>query len=72
VPTNVQDPKPVYDEAAPRLWPGAAFGAPYTVPLQRVRSHSLRLSDGHRIGVMGSRKAISRAPDAHGEAADAA
>jgi len=42
---------PVYDEAAPRLWPGAATEAPYTVPLQRVRSHSLRLSDGHRIGV---------------------
>src|SRR5256714_10626628 len=42
---------PVYDEAAPRLWPGAAVGAPYTVPLQRLRSHSLRLSDGHRIGV---------------------
>ena len=42
---------PVYDEAAPRLWPGAVRGAPYTVPLQRLRSHSLRLSDGHRIGV---------------------
>ena len=51
MPTNVEDPKPVYDEAAPRLWPGAAVGAPYTVPLERVRSHSLRLSDGHRIGV---------------------
>ena len=42
---------PVYDEAAPRLWPGAVRNAPYTVPLQRLRSHSLRLSDGHRIGV---------------------
>jgi pimeloyl-ACP methyl ester carboxylesterase len=42
---------PVYDEAAPRLWPGAVRGAPYTVPLQRLRSHSLRLSDGHRVGV---------------------
>ena len=42
---------PVYDEAAPRLWPGAAVSAPYTVPLQRLRSHSLRLSDGHRIGI---------------------
>jgi pimeloyl-ACP methyl ester carboxylesterase len=41
----------VYDEAAPRLWPGAVRNAPYTVPLQRLRSHSLRLSDGHRIGV---------------------
>jgi pimeloyl-ACP methyl ester carboxylesterase len=27
-------------------------GAPYTVPLERVRYHSLRLSDGHRIGVI--------------------
>ena len=42
---------PVYDEAAPRLWPGAVRDAPYTVPLQRLRSHDLRLSDGHRIGV---------------------
>src|SRR5438270_7461964 len=42
---------PVYDEAAPRLWPAAAAGAPFTVPLQRLRSHSLHLSDGHRIGV---------------------
>src|SRR5256714_14434747 len=42
---------PVYDEAAPRLWPGAAVAAPYTVPLQRLRSHELRLSDGHRVGV---------------------
>lgn len=42
---------PVYDEAAPRLWPGAVRAAPYTVPFQRMRSHSLRLSDGHRIGV---------------------
>jgi pimeloyl-ACP methyl ester carboxylesterase len=42
---------PVYDEAAPRLWPGAVISAPFTVPLQRLRSHSLRLSDGHRIGV---------------------
>ncbi|HEV7865828.1 MAG TPA: alpha/beta hydrolase, partial [Acidimicrobiia bacterium] len=42
---------PVYDEVAPRLWPGAALGAPFTVPFERLRSHSLRLSDGHRIGV---------------------
>ena len=42
---------PVYDEAAPRLWPGAAVAAPYTVPVQRLRSHSLRLSDGRRIGI---------------------
>jgi pimeloyl-ACP methyl ester carboxylesterase len=42
---------PVYDEAAPRLWPGAALGKPYTVPLQRLRSHELRLSDGQRVGV---------------------
>jgi pimeloyl-ACP methyl ester carboxylesterase len=42
---------PVYDEAAPRLWPGAVHAAPYTVPLQRLRSHSLRLSDGRRVGV---------------------
>lgn len=42
---------PVYDEAAPRLWPGAVHAAPFTVPLQRLRSHSLRLSDGRRIGV---------------------
>ena len=42
---------PVYDEAAPRLWPGAAVEAPYTVSLQRLRSHELRLSDGHRVGV---------------------
>jgi pimeloyl-ACP methyl ester carboxylesterase len=51
VPNSVSNPKPIYDEAAPRLWPGAALDAPYTVPLQRLRSHSLRLSDGHRIGV---------------------
>jgi pimeloyl-ACP methyl ester carboxylesterase len=42
---------PRSDEAAPRLWPGAATGAPHTVSFQRLRSHSLRLSDGHRIGV---------------------
>jgi pimeloyl-ACP methyl ester carboxylesterase len=42
---------PVYDEAAPRLWPGAVRAAPFTVPLQRLRSHSIRLSDGHRVGV---------------------
>src|SRR5882762_10119999 len=45
------DPMPVFDEAAPRLWPGAATTVPYTIPLRRLRSHSLRLSDGHRIGV---------------------
>jgi pimeloyl-ACP methyl ester carboxylesterase len=49
--TRATDPMPVYDEAAPRLWPGAALGKPYTVPLQRLHSHELRLSDGHRVGV---------------------
>jgi len=49
---------PVYDEAAPRLWPGAVIGAPFTVPLQRLRSHSLRLSDGHRIGVTAGGRGI--------------
>ena len=49
---------PVYDEAAPRLWPGAVISAPYTVPLQRLRSHSLRLSDGHRIGVTAGGRGI--------------
>src|SRR2546423_9945161 len=49
--SRAPDPMPVYDEAAPRLWPGAALGAPYTVPLQRLHSHELRLSDGHRVGV---------------------
>src|SRR2546426_8826354 len=49
---------PVYDEAAPRLWPGAVVSAPYTVPLQRLRSHSLRLSDGHRIGVTAGGRGI--------------
>src|SRR5439155_17174158 len=34
-----------------RLWPGAALRAPYTVPLQPLHSHELRLSDGHRVGV---------------------
>jgi pimeloyl-ACP methyl ester carboxylesterase len=41
----------VSDEAAPRLWPGAVSDAPVTVPLERFRSQTLRLSDGHRIGV---------------------
>ena len=49
---------PVYDEAAPRLWPGAVIGAPFTVPLQRLRSHSLRLSDGHRVGVTAGGRGI--------------
>src|ERR671939_47312 len=49
---------PVYDEAAPRLWPGAVRGAPFTVPLQRLRSHELRLSDGHRIGVTAGGRGI--------------
>ena len=49
---------PVYDEAAPRLWPGAVSSAPYTIPLQRLRSHSLRLSDGHRIGVTAGGRGI--------------
>ncbi len=49
---------PVYDEAAPRLWPGAVTGAPFTVPLQRLRSHSLRLSDGHRVGVTAGGRGI--------------
>lgn len=42
---------PVYDEGAPRLWPGAVHKAPFTVPMERLRSHSLRLTDGHRVGV---------------------
>src|SRR2546425_6354720 len=49
---------PVYDEAAPRLWPGAVSSAPYTIPLQRLRSHSLRLSDGHRVGVTAGGRGI--------------
>jgi len=49
---------PVYDEAAPRLWPGAVIGAPFTVPLRRLRSHSLRLSDGHRVGVTAGGRGI--------------
>ena len=48
----------VYDEAAPRLWPGAVHAAPFTVPLQRLRSHSLRLSDGRRIGVTAGGRGI--------------
>jgi pimeloyl-ACP methyl ester carboxylesterase len=59
VPTSeTPDPRPVYDEAAPRLWPAAASAAPFTVPLQRLRSHSLRLSDGHRIGVTAGGRGI--------------
>ncbi|HVW33231.1 MAG TPA: alpha/beta hydrolase [Acidimicrobiia bacterium] len=42
---------PVSDEVAPRLWPGAAGAAPDGVPRQRLRSHTLRLSDGRRIGL---------------------
>jgi pimeloyl-ACP methyl ester carboxylesterase len=49
---------PVHDEAAPRLWPGAVVDAPHTVPLQRLRSHSLRLSDGHRIGITAGGRGI--------------
>ena len=49
---------PVYDEAAPRLWPAAASSAPFTVPLQLLRSHSLRLADGHRIGVTAGGRGI--------------
>src|SRR5947209_4792605 len=56
--TRSADPMPVYDEAAHRLWPGAVASAPYTVPLQRLRSHSLRLSDGHRIGVTAGGRGI--------------
>ena len=56
--TEAPDPRPVYDEAAPRLWPAAASTAPFTVPLQRLRSHSLHLSDGHRIGVTAGGRGI--------------
>jgi pimeloyl-ACP methyl ester carboxylesterase len=59
VPTSeASDPRPAYDEAAPRLWPAAATAPPFTVPLQRLRSHSLRLSDGHRIGVTAGGRGI--------------
>jgi pimeloyl-ACP methyl ester carboxylesterase len=33
------------------LWSGAALRKPSTVPLQRLRSQTLSLSDGHRVGV---------------------
>ncbi|MDQ3944413.1 MAG: alpha/beta hydrolase [Actinomycetota bacterium] len=39
------------DEAAPRLWPGAAVDPPYTVPATRLATANLRLSDGQRVGV---------------------
>ena len=40
------------DEAAPRVWPGATADAALTIPVTRLSTHSLRLSDGQRIGVM--------------------
>ncbi len=39
------------DEAAPRLWPGAAVEAPHTVPATRLATATLRLADGQRVGV---------------------
>jgi pimeloyl-ACP methyl ester carboxylesterase len=41
----------VLDEAAPRLWPGAATEAALTIPATRLATANLRLSDGHRVGV---------------------
>lgn len=43
--------KPVLDEAAPRLWPGAAVEAPHTVPSTRLATANLKLADGQRVGV---------------------
>lgn len=43
--------KPVLDEAAPRLWPGAAIEPPLTTPATRLATANLRLPDGHRVGV---------------------
>jgi pimeloyl-ACP methyl ester carboxylesterase len=41
----------VLDEV-PRLWPAAAVDVPLAVPVTRLSTHVLRLSDGHRIGIM--------------------
>ena len=43
--------KPVLDEAAPRLWPGAATKPALTIPATRLATANLRLSDGQRVGV---------------------
>jgi pimeloyl-ACP methyl ester carboxylesterase len=50
--TRAADHNPMLDEPAPRLWPGAAGNVPLSVPVTRLTPHSLRLSDGHRIGVL--------------------
>lgn len=39
------------DEAAARLWPGAAIEPPHTIPATRLATAHLRLSDGQRVGV---------------------
>ncbi|MGH9038613.1 MAG: alpha/beta fold hydrolase [Acidimicrobiia bacterium] len=39
------------DEPAPRLWPGAATGIPLDVPATRLATATLKLADGHRVGV---------------------
>ncbi|MGH9036553.1 MAG: alpha/beta fold hydrolase, partial [Acidimicrobiia bacterium] len=39
------------DEAAPRLWPGAATEPARTIPATRLATANLRLSDGQRVGV---------------------
>ena len=46
------DHNAVPDEPAPRLWPGAAVAAPPSIPVTRLTPHSLRLTDGQRIGVL--------------------
>ena len=42
---------PVLDEPAPRLWPGAAADPPMAIPVTRLASHTVRLSDGQPVGV---------------------
>ena len=39
------------DEAAPRLWPGAATGPAHTIPATRLAVANLRLAGGQRVGV---------------------
>ncbi len=43
--------KPVPDEAAARLWPGAGVAPPTTIPTTRLATANLRLADGQRVGV---------------------
>lgn len=45
------DHRAVLDEAAPRLWPGAGVDVPLTVPVTRLETGTVRLSDGQRVGV---------------------